>query len=283
MLSPGSDSDSEETTLPSKPVGRNRSSSSQPVNSARRKRRGLKNSDTVTSLAAQVQSSASLAARSSAATNGHNTSTYEGGSEADESALTLDEASFHPVARKKSSTLLLPFSLCQSLTVTLTVNTATAARRKSSKASQPVAEPPTSSASNFDRDFDFASGLQSFNKHAVFAQIRDADTTDPAARLVSHNRLPSRLDRYTTKLGIHESVLDPGEMAESELDTMASSALPETSATETEEEMDAQNEDTFGGGLVTADGLAVPVFSWKEWRELQQLANIELGMSSNLS
>ena len=42
-------------------------------------------------------------------------------------------------------------------------------------------------------DFDFAGNLSKFDKRGVFEQLKKDDTTADEARLVSHNRLPSRI------------------------------------------------------------------------------------------
>lgn len=53
------------------------------------------------------------------------------------------------------------------------------------------AQPSSSSSSVPAEDFDFEASLKSFDKARIWEEIRASDTTDPAGRLVAHNRLPS--------------------------------------------------------------------------------------------
>jgi hypothetical protein len=184
------------------------------------------------------------------------------GSEADDSALTLEESSAKPSRRRSAN------------------GSAHASRRKSSNV---TVSPP---AKSFTEDFDFAGGLQSFDKKAVFQQIRDSDQTDPSLRLVAHNR-KGGVDKYATKLGIHESVLDvePLEPAPSSL--MPIVALGDALTTESEAEPDTEDDPINGANaaafqpILTANTkLPCPCLSWKEWKDVLQLANIELGPNS---
>ncbi|CAO1624310.1 unnamed protein product [Parajaminaea phylloscopi] len=49
----------------------------------------------------------------------------------------------------------------------------------------------SSSASVPTEDFDFEASLKTFDKARIWQEIRASDTTDPAGRLVAHNRLPT--------------------------------------------------------------------------------------------
>lgn len=68
---------------------------------------------------------------------------------------------------------------------------------------------------SFDDDFDFSGGLARFNKQAIFDEIRGADRTDPALRLIAHNKRGESaaagqpVNKYTTKLRYDENVLEP--------------------------------------------------------------------------
>ncbi|GAA6003992.1 hypothetical protein JCM10207_006502 [Rhodosporidiobolus poonsookiae] len=65
---------------------------------------------------------------------------------------------------------------------------------------------------SFTEDFDFAGGLNSFDKARVFDEIRSNDSTDPSLRLVAHNRNPARALMPQTKLLPTESVLSAQEL-----------------------------------------------------------------------
>lgn len=107
---------------------------------------------------------------------------------------------------------------------------------------------PSAVGSAFDEDFDFSAGLQSFNKKKVFADIKvsrrrlvgsrahppsrqltpltppsqSKDDTDPAHRLVAHNRLPQAM----RKLAPDESVLSPAELAQQRLEHLELATAP---------------------------------------------------------
>jgi hypothetical protein len=180
------------------------------------------------------------------------------GSEADDSALTLEESSAKPSKR--------------------TTPHATTPRRKSSNV--PVTPP---SKPSFNEEFDFAQGLKSFDKKAVFESIRQADLTDPASRLVAHNR-KGGVDKYNTKLGIHESVLD--EVQQVQVLEPLEPSRPLGDASTNDSETEAETEDDLVNGveslltrqMVTLETeLQCPCISWKEWKDVLQLANIETG------
>lgn len=181
------------------------------------------------------------------------------GSEADDSAVTLDEGSSRQSSSRRKGNPHI--------------------RRKSSNVTV------TPSKSDLSKDFDFAQGLATFDKKAVFQQIREQDQTDPSLRLVAHNR---KNDKYTTKLSIHENVLDEAEQIEAleairpKLPLLPHTLLADASTTEDE----AETEDDLANGveslltrplLAASSDLPCPVLSWKEWKDVLQLANIELG------
>ncbi|KAK4057011.1 enhancer of mRNA decapping [Microbotryomycetes sp. JL221] len=72
-------------------------------------------------------------------------------------------------------------------------------------------------ASGFEQEFDFGAGLRSFDKQAVFDQIRSEDQTDPASRLVSHNKRHGH-NPYMSKLAPNESVLSERELYDQQED-----------------------------------------------------------------
>lgn len=107
------------------------------------------------------------------------------------------------------------------------------------------------------------------------ALLQDADQTDPSLRLVSHNRRAD--NRYTTKLGIHENVLDDQE------EDSSPAMKPRTMPLETQS--NDEEEDTVSGSATpspskvirTLDGVVCPTLSWTQWKAALQLANIEVG------
>lgn len=58
-------------------------------------------------------------------------------------------------------------------------------------------------------DFDFEANLSKFDKHGVFNQIREADATAEADRLVSFNRTPGKIGTTVRNLHHTENVLSP--------------------------------------------------------------------------
>ncbi|KAK4052479.1 enhancer of mRNA decapping [Microbotryomycetes sp. JL201] len=88
-------------------------------------------------------------------------------------------------------------------------------RRKKKTAND--AKAPTA-ASSLEQEFDFGAGLRSFDKKAVFEQIRSQDQTDPASRLVSHNKRHAH-NPYMSKLASNESVLSERELQDQQQDT----------------------------------------------------------------
>ncbi|ORY67960.1 hypothetical protein BCR35DRAFT_179045 [Leucosporidium creatinivorum] len=68
---------------------------------------------------------------------------------------------------------------------------------------------------SFSEEFDFGAGLRSFNKKAVFEEIRAQDLTDPSLLLVSHNRSsphPHANNPKMVKMRPNESVLSRREV-----------------------------------------------------------------------
>jgi len=145
--------------------------------------------------------------------------------------------------------------------------------------------------------------LQSFDKKKIWEEIREADTTDPASLLVTHNRKGGlQLDKYITKLGIHENVLDDSEQDSEREEAMlalrnaarARSTLnsgqppitaslgdaSESEANATEIEEDVKLDEPCSRIIAISSGLTCPCLTWKEWKELQILANIEVGPNS---
>ena len=57
-------------------------------------------------------------------------------------------------------------------------------------------------------DFDFEANLSKFNKHEIFRQLKEDDTTAEESRLVSHNRLPKPGTAGGKNLHWTENVLD---------------------------------------------------------------------------
>ena len=92
-------------------------------------------------------------------------------------------------------------------------------------------------ASNIQKmpEFDFAANLSKFDKHSVFSQFKNDDTTADEARLVGHNRMPRPGTNGGRNLHFSENVLDaprltpkPGkwssEAGESELEGVLQSS-----------------------------------------------------------
>ncbi|KAJ3152465.1 enhancer of mRNA decapping, partial [Geranomyces michiganensis] len=98
---------------------------------------------------------------------------------------------------------------------------------------------------NLSDDFDFQAGLTQFDKHRVFAEIREADATAPETLLVSLNRLPKGMQ----KLGIRDMVLDT-----------ASSVAPSGDETgndaEVESDLDSDGAVLMLGGHTAGSGIA---------------------------
>ncbi|BGP42256.1 enhancer of mRNA decapping [Rhodotorula kratochvilovae] len=147
-------------------------------------------------------------------------------------------------------------------------------------------------------DFDFGAGLATFNKHAVFEQIRSNDDTDPAMRLVAHNRNPSARTSQT-KLLASESVLSPAELVAQREERRDVRAMVRQQSVEREpagagaggkgEERSAEErlvevqrqmneiavEDGMAAELVTAKGTVVPTVTARQWKEALSIAEIE--------
>lgn len=81
-------------------------------------------------------------------------------------------------------------------------------RKPRVKAGPKVVAPAAPSRPVLD-DFDYITSTSTWNKGASFAEISANDLTDPATRLVAHNRLEK-------KLGIKESVLSAQELLDQE-------------------------------------------------------------------
>ncbi|KAK9896000.1 YjeF N-terminal domain-like protein [Cystobasidium minutum MCA 4210] len=98
-------------------------------------------------------------------------------------------------------------------------------------------ETEESHGGGFDEEFDFNRGLASFDKRAVFDEIRELDKTDPSHRLVAHNKRSSSPNKFTTKLKYNENVLDDIEQEDNAFNDLypsmaSSSILPKDTATE---------------------------------------------------
>ncbi|KAM0790590.1 hypothetical protein ACM66B_004455 [Microbotryomycetes sp. NB124-2] len=90
-------------------------------------------------------------------------------------------------------------------------------RRKQKKAASQGRAGQPATANSLEQDFDFGAGLRSFDKKAVFEQIRSQDQTDPASRLVSHNKRHAH-NPYMSKLASNESVLSERELLDQQED-----------------------------------------------------------------
>ncbi|GAA6046264.1 hypothetical protein NBRC10513_002255 [Rhodotorula toruloides] len=162
---------------------------------------------------------------------------------------------------------------------------------------QPNDEYPSQSPSHtpsFNEDFDFGAGLATFDKKAVFEQIRSHDDTDPALRLVAHNRNPSRTPQ--TKMLPSESVLSPQELYDQRQEALSIRQLAgrEAKASMTPIDMSRRKPDGEGATrqmqalvlgseadsgtaktLLTGRGVPVPAVKAKQWKEALSIAEIE--------
>jgi hypothetical protein len=134
-------------------------------------------------------------------------------------------------------------------------------------------------------DFDFEASHASFNKKAVFEEIRRADQTRPEDRLVAHNKNPMR------KLGIREMVLDDHEREElghvsvssdgNDSDDEQSSANQLAPRSPKKAPVDVKfNPATLRQALQnanelrsktmcrTATGITLPAVTWRSWERL---------------
>ncbi|GAA5897417.1 Edc3p [Sporobolomyces salmoneus] len=152
---------------------------------------------------------------------------------------------------------------------------------------------PNSAADSFDEDFDFGAGLQSFNKKAVFENIRANDTIDPALRLVAHNRNSNRTPQ--SKLLPSESVLTVEELEAQQLDrkvALEDAAVPKlvqqkrgmtveelergVASVELDQEEDRGYEyENERGPVMTESGITVPAVKLRQWKEALSIAEIE--------
>ncbi|GAA5891338.1 hypothetical protein JCM8208_002590 [Rhodotorula glutinis] len=161
-------------------------------------------------------------------------------------------------------------------------------------------------SSGLNEDFDFGAGLASFNKHEVFEQIRSNDDTDPALRLVAHNRNPSARQASQVKLLPTESVLSPSELVAQQAERRdvhaqvrrqaavrepeglgaggkgeersAEERLVETQRQMAEMAVEGESGAAQDGPvtrLVTRLGVEVPTVSTRQWKEAVSIAEIE--------
>ncbi|GAA5884281.1 hypothetical protein JCM3774_006570 [Rhodotorula dairenensis] len=111
-------------------------------------------------------------------------------------------------------------------------------------------------SSRIDGDFDFSAGLASFDKKAIFADIKSQDATDPSSRLHAHNRNPSSRARTPqSKLLPSESVLSPQELynQQQEVQTLRDNRRTKI-ASMTPTDMHAGDvEESLGGGAEGED------------------------------
>ncbi|BGP26561.1 yjeF-related protein [Rhodotorula toruloides] len=161
---------------------------------------------------------------------------------------------------------------------------------------QPNDEYPSHSPSHtpsFNEDFDFGAGLATFDKKAVFEQIRSHDDTDPALRLVAHNRNPSRTPQ--TKMLPSESVLSPQELYDQRQEALSmpqlagrdakASMTPTDMSRRKPEDVIARQRQTLeldgeagsapAKTLLTGRGVPVPAVKAKQWKEALSIAEIE--------
>lgn len=151
-----------------------------------------------------------------------------------------------------------------------------------------------------DDDFDFSAGLASFDKRRVWDHIRSQDSTDPAERLVSHNRRTGTPGGSASqaKLLPTESVLSSREleMQEGEQDQAleqlamgngqrhgGGGGAGAGGSYESDYEHDAPVDDAIAvddganaqvGTFTTRDGIALPAIKYADWRALMQHAEV---------
>ncbi|GAA5922121.1 hypothetical protein JCM3775_003499 [Rhodotorula graminis] len=169
-----------------------------------------------------------------------------------------------------------------------------------------VSNEPQPQSSGLNEDFDFGAGLASFNKHEVFEQIRSNDDTDPALRLVAHNRNPSARPASQAKLLPTESVLSPSELVAQQAERRdvharvrqqaavrepegagvgdkggersAEERLVEVQRQVAELAVEGEGGELHDGvvtKLVTTLGVEVPTVSSRQWKEALSIAEIE--------
>ncbi|KAJ3165378.1 enhancer of mRNA decapping [Geranomyces variabilis] len=146
---------------------------------------------------------------------------------------------------------------------------------------------------NLSDDFDFQAGLTQFDKHRVFAEIREADATAPETLLVSLNRLPKGMQ----KLGIRDMVLDT-------MSSVAPSGDETGNDAEVESDLDSDGAVLTAGGpqygrpaaagstlnstgvrrsvCRTLGGVNVPTVSPAEFLEIERTAASETGPSDDV-
>ncbi|TPX71429.1 hypothetical protein SpCBS45565_g01070 [Spizellomyces sp. 'palustris'] len=140
--------------------------------------------------------------------------------------------------------------------------------------------------SNFSDDFDFQAGLSQFDKHRVFAEIRQADSTAPETLLVNLNRTRNQAPGMQ-KLGIRDMVLDSllpsgdetGNDAEVESDNDSDGLLIQGSLTG---EMGILRDAVLLGRrrlCKTISGVIVPSVTPAEMIEIERIAACETGPS----
>ncbi|GAA5986171.1 hypothetical protein JCM10908_006441 [Rhodotorula pacifica] len=206
----------------------------------------------------------------------------------------------------------------------LTIRTPSGKSQKRRQPNRAAAGTPTRSApqspqpaARIDGDFDFSAGLASFDKKAIFADIKSQDATDPSSRLHAHNRNPARTRTAQSKLLPTESVLSPQELYNQQQEVqilrdnrrskIASMTPTDMHAGDVEDGLgsadgeEQRNERRWqsvtgeiekialgtgfavNGGdqfLLTAAGLPIPVVKSKQWREALSIAEIESSLSS---
>ncbi|KDE02559.1 hypothetical protein MVLG_06894 [Microbotryum lychnidis-dioicae p1A1 Lamole] len=138
--------------------------------------------------------------------------------------------------------------------------------KRSTSTAQHVTKPQPSN--NISEDFDFGAGLNQFDKQREFAAIKSQDRTDPALRLVSHNK--------QTKLLPNENVLSVAELEQQTQELAQSLARLDPARTR----VDKTNMIKEGGVLRTKRGVIAPCLTRGQYREVVSIAEIETGPTS---
>ncbi|SCZ89475.1 BZ3500_MvSof-1268-A1-R1_Chr1-1g01204 [Microbotryum saponariae] len=138
--------------------------------------------------------------------------------------------------------------------------------KRSTSVAQHVTKPQPS---NISEDFDFGAGLDQFDKQREFAAIKSQDRTDPALRLVSHNK--------QTKLLPNENVLSVAELEQQTQQLAQSLARLDPGRTT---QVNTTKKMKEGGVLRTKRGVIAPCLTRGQYREVVSIAEIETGPTS---
>ncbi|SCV71375.1 BQ2448_2963 [Microbotryum intermedium] len=131
--------------------------------------------------------------------------------------------------------------------------------KPSTSTAQPAPRPQPHSTIG---DFDFGATLNQFDKQREFAAIKSQDDTDPALRLVSHNK--------QTKLLPSENVLSVAELEQQTKELAASLARLDPRKPKTHKAKEVAS-------LRTKRGVVAPCLTRKQYREVVSIAEIETG------